>query len=298
MSEERPSLPKLWLLAARPKTLPVSIMPVVVGTALAWDEVGAVKGLPLLAALLCAVLIQIATNLHNDAADHERGADTEERVGPARVTAQGWLSARAVRRGALLCFALAVAGGVYLVTVGGWPIMAIGFFSVVAGWAYSGGFKPIAYTAMGEVFVFLFFGLAAVVGSHWLQALAPASAPWIAGAMMGFMAAAVLMVNNYRDLEQDEAAGRRTLAIVLGRRVSKTVYSGLMLAPYALVGLLVRFGGGEGVWLALLVLPLSLLRIHQFRNTPPGPAFNVILAGTAQTQALFGVIVAFGVVYW
>ncbi len=289
---------RLWWLAARPKTLSLAAVPVVVGTALAWQDAGVVQGGPLIVALTAAVLIQIGTNLHNDAADFERGADLPGRTGPVRITAQGWASPGLVRVAAFACFGAATLGGAYLIWVGGAVILGIGLAALVAGWAYSGGVRPLSYTPLGELFVFLFFGLAAVFGSYWLQSPTVSFKALVAGAALGCMAAAVLMVNNYRDMDADEIAGRRTLAIALGRRASRIVYSALMLTPYVLVVALVRLEAGDGVWLALLALPLALLQIRKVQFMEPGPGFNLILAGTARTQAVFGILLAFGAVRW
>ena len=202
-----------WFLACRPKTLSVSLSPVLVGTAVAWHDTHRILWLPLLAAALGAAFIQIGTNLFNDVGDYLRGTDTPERLGPKRATAEGWLGAGAVRLGAWLAFALAFLCGIYLVGHGGWPIVAIGLASLAAGWAYTGGPKPIAYGPLGEIFVFVFFGLVAVGGSYYLQTLTLTAVALIAAALVGIHAAAVITVNNYRDLDGDatqrqEHAGR------------------------------------------------------------------------------------------
>jgi len=168
---------RLWLTAARPRTLPLAASPVLVGTSLAWAEGAPQLWAVALAALLAALLIQVGTNLHNDAADFERGADGADRLGPVRVTAAGWATPRQVRLAALLAFAGAFLLGVWLAFVGGWPIVAVGLASLAAGWAYSGGPRPISHSPFGEIFVLAFFGLVAVGGTHYLQsgALTPAA---------------------------------------------------------------------------------------------------------------------------
>ena len=277
---------KYWLLAIRPKTLSLSLVPVFVGIALAWHESHQFALLPALAALLAALLIQIGTNLHNDAEDFARGTDTAERLGPPRATAQGWLSSQAVMRGAYTAFGLAFLIGLYLVWRGGWPILAIGLTSLVAGYAYTGGPRPIAYSASGEFFVFLFFGLVAVLGSYYLQTLS-LSLPALAGASaVGLLAAAVLLVNNYRDLQSDRKAGKLTLAHYLGSRGSQVFYGILVLAPF-LLPLALRL---DAAWLVQLALPLALLLLVRFIRETPGPAFNRILARTAMLQLLYGVL--------
>ena len=225
---------RLWWQAARPRTLTIAATPVIAGTALAWSQGAHPAWLAALAALFAALLIQAGTNLHNDAADYERGNDTAARIGPPRVTAAGWATPRAVKRAAFLAFAGAFASGTYLVAVGGWPILAIGLASLAAAWAYSGGPRPISYTPLGELFVLVFFGIFAVAGSHYLQSGHLSATALLAGLAIGAPAAAVLLVNNYRDLDGDKAAGRRTLAAVLGRAGAQRLYGFLMLLPFVL----------------------------------------------------------------
>jgi len=294
---ECPSRGAAWWLAIRPKTLTVSLVPVLVGGAVAWAQNHEFHWLPALIALLAAVLIQIGTNLHNDVSDFERGADTPERLGPPRATAMGWLPAAAVRRGAWIAFGLAFNFGVYLAWYGGWPIVAIGLASLLAGWAYTGGPRPIAYMPLGEVFVCLFFGLAAVGGSYYLQTLSIDEAALLAGAIVGLLAAGVITVNNYRDLDSDARAGKYTLAVFLGRRGAHIVYAVEMLLPFALLPLLAALTG-RGAWLALplLALPPVLRQVGRFRRETPGPVFNELLARTAKLQFVFGLLLAVALV--
>ncbi|MDJ0805374.1 MAG: 1,4-dihydroxy-2-naphthoate polyprenyltransferase [Gammaproteobacteria bacterium] len=279
---------KYWLLAIRPKTLSLSVVPVLVGIALAWRETQLFQPLPALAALCGAILIQIGTNLHNDAEDFARGTDTEERLGPPRATAQGWLSSETVMRGAKIAFGLAFMIGLYLIWHGGWPILTIGLLSLLAGFAYTGGPKPIAYSATGELFVFLFFGLAAVLGSYYLQALSLSLNALAAGCAIGLHAAAVLLVNNYRDLQSDRKAGKLTLSHYLGTYGSQKVYATLLLGPFLLPLMLAELDAG--VWLVLLALPFAWLLIQRFVSEPPGPVFNRILARTAVLQMVYGLL--------
>jgi len=281
---------RLWLLAARPRTLPLAASPVLVGTALAWAE-GAPHLLTVaLAALLAALLIQVGTNLHNDAADFERGNDGGDRLGPVRVTAAGWAPPWQVRTAALLAFSGAFLLGVYLAVVGGWPIVAVGLASLVAGWAYSGGPRPISHSPFGELFVLLFFGLIAVGGSYWLQAHTLSATALLAGLALGAPAAAVLMVNNLRDLKADTAAGRRTLAAVLGDRGARAVHAALLLAPFLL---LPAFSPYPAAWLALLALPKSVVVVRRARSAY-GAELNGVLADTARCQFIFGILFASG----
>jgi 1,4-dihydroxy-2-naphthoate octaprenyltransferase len=284
---------RVWWTATRPRTLSISATPVLVGTALALAEGAAPAWFAMLAALCCALLIQVGTNLHNDAADFERGTDRPDRIGPLRVTAAGWASPTAVRRAAAISFALAFALGIYLVTVGGWPILIAGIASLLAGWSYSGGRYPISHTPLGELFVLVFFGLVAVAGSHWLQVAAWSANAWLAGIVVGMPAAAVLLVNNYRDLEADLRSGRRTLAAVMGRQRSRLVYAALMLLPFVVL-LLLAMHGQKGALLGWLALPFSVSLIRRLRRTQPGPQLNLLLAGTAQAGFTVGLLLSIG----
>ncbi len=279
-----------WFLACRPKTLSVSLSPVLVGTAVAWHDNATLLWLPLLAAALGAAFIQIGTNLFNDVGDFLRGTDTPGRLGPKRATAEGWLTPGRVKAGAWFSFALAFLCGIYLVWHGGWPIVAIGLASLAAGWAYTGGPKPIAYGPLGEVFVFVFFGLVAVGGSYYLQTLTLTPMALIAGALVGIHAAAVITVNNYRDLDGDAKNGKNTLAVRLGRPAIRRLYTAQMLAPYALLPLLCSLG-----WLAalpLLSLLLALKLVRRFHREAPGQVFNSILAATAGLQLAFAILLS------
>jgi 1,4-dihydroxy-2-naphthoate octaprenyltransferase len=279
-----------WFLACRPKTLTVSLSPVLVGTAVAWHDTHVVLWLPLLAAVLGAAFIQIGTNLFNDVGDFLRGTDTPGRLGPRRATAEGWLTPGMVKAGAWLSFALAFGCGIYLVWHGGWPIVAIGLASLAAGWAYTGGPKPIAYGPLGEVIVFIFFGLVAVGGSYYLQTLGLSPTALLAATLVGIHAAAVITVNNYRDHDGDQANGKNTLAVRLGRPAMRRLYGAEMLAPYALLPLLAGLGWLAG--LPLLSLPLALRLIARFHREAPGPVFNQILAATAGNQLLFALLLS------
>ena len=279
-----------WLLAIRPKTLTISISPVVAGSCLGWSESGQLLWMPALVALLGAILIQVGTNLHNDAADFERGADGEDRLGPLRASAQGWLTPGQVKQGALVSFSLAFVAGIYLVWVGGWPIVAIGLLSLVAGYAYTGGPRPIAYHASGELFVFLFFGLAAVLGSYYLQAGNISLSALIVAIGIGLPASAVLLVNNYRDLETDRKVRKLTLCHHLGRPGSRALYTLLMLLPF-LVPLWPGLPQPE-TWLILICLPWALLLVLRFHREQPGPGFNTILAQTALFQLAYSLLLS------
>lgn len=288
---DQPSGPRLWLMAIRPRTLTIAVAPVVAGTALAEFETGRFDPLPFFAALAGAVAIQAGTNLYNDVADALRGGDQPMRQGPPRITALGWAPPSQVRLAALLSFALAAVVGLYLAAVGGWPIMALGAASLVAGWAYSGGARPIAYTPLGEAFVVAFFGVGAAGGTYWLQAHALSAAALTVGVALGLVAAAVLLANNYRDIEPDRLAGRRTLAILAGPEPAKAIYAALMLAPFPLLASPVGPAGG---WLALAALPWAITLVRKFSTEPRGPAFNAILGATARLELALAVLIVVG----
>jgi len=287
-----PSGWRLWWLAVRPRTLTLAAAPVIAGTALAWSQTGRVDPGPCLGALVGAVLIQAGANLHNDAVDALRGGDLPARQGPARVTARGWVPARRVIAAAQICLALAGVVGVYLIACGGLPILALGIASLVGGWCYSGGPRPISYTPYGELFVVAFFGVGAVCGSYYLQTDTVSLPALTVGVAIGLFAAAVLMVNNYRDVEADRLAGRNTLAIRAGLYASRVLYGLFLLVPFVL---LAGPTGPAGGWGTLLALPLALRLIGRFTTEPRGPAFNPILAKTARLQLVVAVLLAVGI---
>ncbi|MCE2656664.1 MAG: 1,4-dihydroxy-2-naphthoate octaprenyltransferase [Rubrivivax sp.] len=281
-----------WL-AIRPKTLSLSVTPVAVGTALAVAEGHPLLTVPLTLAVLCALLIQVATNLHNDAMDGVRGTDGPDRLGPARVTASGWASARAVLWAARLCATAALLFGAALVWIGGWVVMGIGLASLAAGWWYSGGPRPVSHGPLGEAFVLVFFGGVAVAGSHWLQAGHTTAAAWLAGAIVGLPAAAVLLLNNLRDLDSDTRAGRRTLVWHLGLRRTRQLHAWLLMGPCALVVCLALFSQ-PGVALACLSLPLAWQRVRALRSREPGAWLNGELGATARLGLIQGVLLCAG----
>ncbi len=281
----------IWLLAIRPRTLSISVVPVLVGTALAWAEHQLFAWPTLLATLGGALFIQIGTNLHNDAADFERGADTAQRLGPRRVSAAGWLKPSQVRGAAHLSFAGAFLLGLYLVWLGGWPIVVLGLLSLASAYAYTGGPRPVAYTPLGELFVFVFFGLAAVTGSFYLQTQQWSWNALLLGAAVGLPAAAVLMINNYRDLDTDRYAGKHTLAVLLGRPAIRYLYATLLLlAPFTTLPLLNQGLGGVMLALPWLSLVPAVFLIRRLWHTSIDKRLNRLLAQTAQWQLLFGTL--------
>lgn len=288
---EPPGGLRLWLMAIRPRTLTIAVAPVLAAAGWVWGQGHGLLWLPLLASLLGAVLIQAGTNLWNDVGDAMRGGDQPMRQGPPRVTALGWASPRRVRAMALASFGAAALVGLYLVQAGGWPVLSLGVASLAAGWAYSGGPKPISYTALGELFVLAFFGLGAVGGTVWLQLGVLDPEVMVLGLAIGLPACAVLMANNYRDLEADRLVGRRTLAIRLGPEGAKAAYAGMVLAPFAV---LLAPAAPDGGWVALAAAPMAVKLVLSFATTPRGPAFNAILGATAKFQLALAALAALG----
>jgi len=284
---------RIWLLAARPRTLTAAAAPVFLGTGLAMGRGGFRFG-PALAALLGALLIQVGTNLANDYYDHLRGGDTEDRIGPLRVTQAGLLPPKLVRNGAFLVLGLALVLGLYLVWEGGVPIVLIGLASLVCAIAYTGGPFPLAYHGLGDLFVFLFFGLVAVGGTYWVQALAFGPEVLLAGTGMGAMATAILVLNNLRDLETDARVGKRTLAVRIGRLGTKLEFLTL-LAVGLLVPLLGMVWAGWTPWTLMTLLTALLLIEPVFtvvRFSPGGDPRSLIppLGRTAQAVGLYGLL--------
>lgn len=285
---------KPWLLAIRPKTLPAAVAPVAVGTACAYAA-GGFRWLPALAALAGALLLQIASNLANDVFDFEKGTDTAERVGPTRVVQSGLLSARAVRAGLAVAIGLAMAIGVYLVWAAGWIVVVIGLASIAAAIAYTGGPYPLGYHGLGDVAVLVFFGFVAVCGTAYVQALEVPALAWWAALPMGALATAILVVNNVRDIETDARAGKRTLAVRLGRDGALVEYRLLLAAAYVVPLALVLLGRLDA-WglLPLATLPVAL-RLTRRVARERGPALNDALAATARLLFLYGILFAAGI---
>ncbi|MET0837127.1 MAG: 1,4-dihydroxy-2-naphthoate polyprenyltransferase [Thermoleophilaceae bacterium] len=284
---------RLWLLAARPRTLPAAIAPVLVGTALAGSE-DVFRPLPFVAALVGSVFIQIGTNLSNDYSDARRGADTEDRLGPVRVTAGGLMPPRRVLVGTYVAFGVAVAAGLYLAAVAGWELLVVGAASILAGVLYTGGPRPYGYEGLGELFVFLFFGIVAVAGSYFVQT---EELRWEAFALavpVGLLAAAILVVNNVRDIETDRRAGKRTLAVKLGREKARTLFAAMVVVAFLVPPLLVPALSGW-VLLPLAALPLAPPLVRTVATRTDGPALNGALAGTGRLLAVYSLLLAGGV---
>ena len=285
---------RAWVLACRPKTLTAAAAPVVVGAGLA-DTHDRFALFPALAALAGALLIQIGTNLANDYYDFRKGGDRAGRLGPVRVTQAGLIEAEAVLRGALFTLALAIGVGIYLVTVAGWPVVAIGVASVASGIAYTAGPYPLAYHGLGDVFVFVFFGLVAVAGTYYVQALSLAPDALLAGAALGAATTAILVVNNLRDIETDTQAGKRTLAVMIGRRWTQVEYVSMVVAAVVvpLLGIAL-FDWTAWVLLSVAAFPVVFPAMCLVLTYAEPASLNHGLAVTARFVGLFGLLLGAG----
>jgi len=294
MSDVEPGSIGAWVMAIRPQTLPVSVGPVLVGTAVAYVE-GALQVAPAVAAGFGALCLQIGSNFANDVFDFEKGADTEDRIGPPRASQLGLLSPRALKTGMFVVFALATLAGFYLATVAGPVILGVGAVSILAAIAYTGGPYPLGYHGLGDVAVFLFFGLVAVVGTTFVQTGTLPALAWWTAIPVGALATAILVVNNLRDVDTDTVAGKRTLAVRMGRSGARSEWAALVGGAY-LVPVILCFGLGLSVWvlLPLASMPRAVRLFGVIRSTEEGPALNQALAGTAQLGFLFSLLLALG----
>src|SRR5262245_2343794 len=283
-------------MAARPRTLPAAIAPVFVGTAAAVYEAGELPRLgAFIGALVGSIFIQIGTNLANDYSDARRGADTVDRLGPVRVTASGMVAPRSVLVATWLAFAIAVAAGIYLATVAGPVILAVGVASILAGVLYTGGPRPYGYAGLGELFVFLFFGLVAVNGSYYVQLERLDWLPFGLSIAVGCLSTAILVVNNVRDLDTDRRAGKHTLAVRMGRERTRRLYVSLLAGAY--LALVVTLAAEGGPWAGLLAfgsLAAAPAAARPVLTRTDGPALNAALAKTGMLLALFGLALSAG----
>ena len=282
-----------WVLAARPRTLPLAVAPVAVGTALAAAH-GSARALPALAAALGALLLQVGANLANDVFDFEKGADTDARLGPPRVTQLGWLTPTAMRRGTAVVFGAALIPGLYLAWVGGWPIVAVGAASVAAGLAYTGGPYPLGYHGLGDAAVFLFFGVVAVCGSYWVQAGTLSLDVLGTSALLGALATVPLAVNNLRDIATDAPAGKRTLAVHFGPEAARAEIVVLVAGAYTGCILLAAFATAPPTsLLPLASLPLAVRLLRRVRNAE-GSALNDLVGESARLTLVFALLLSAG----
>ncbi|MFZ5819989.1 MAG: 1,4-dihydroxy-2-naphthoate polyprenyltransferase [Chloroflexota bacterium] len=284
---------QVWMLAARPKTLPAAAAGVVTGTALAWRD-GHFRAGPALAALCVALLLQIGSNLANDVYDYERGADAGERHGPLRVTQAGLLAPTQVKAGMWVVFGLAALLGLYLAWQAGWVAILIGLAAILSAIAYTGGPFPLGYYGLGDLFVFIFFGVAAVAGTYYVQAGSVSPQAWWMSLPIGWLIVDILVVNNLRDIAADRAAGKRTLAVRWGERGARLEYTILLAASYLVLPLLAAFRilpwGSLLAWLSLPLAWRTLRAVLKQQGCP----LNAALAGTGQTTLLYSILFFIG----
>lgn len=282
-----------FVVAARPRTLTAAVSPVLVGGAIAWNH-DTFALLPFLAALLGAVWIQVGTNIANDLYDYLRGTDTSSRLGPPRAAQSGLLTTHQLRLAMMVSFSLAALCGVYLVARAGWPIAVAGVAAIASGVAYTAGPMPLAYVGMGDLFVFIFFGLVAVCGTYYVQAGFLSLEAALASVPVGLLTTAILVVNDVRDIDSDARAGKRTLPIRLGRRFGLAEYASLMILSYCWLFLMGYVSGNWWLLLPWLGFPSAFSLIRCFCRTEAGPRLNVVLAWTAQHLLLYSVLLGVG----
>ena len=284
-----------WVIAVRPRTLPAAVSPVMVGTAMAVAD-GKFEFMPAIAALLGALLLQIGVNLANDYFDFKKGIDSSDRLGPVRVTQSGLIPPNRVRSAMIMTFCGALTVGLYLTAVAGWPILAVGMACILASLAYSGGPFPLASHGLGDLFVFIFFGLVAVCGTYYVQALQLTMQVLWLSAPVGFLITAIIVVNNLRDISTDQKSGKNTLAVILGERGTKLEYLLLVIGAY-IMPTAFFISGGFSVWvlLPLISIPLSvpnIIAVYKDR----GPTLNRVLAKTAVLSLVFSLLLSAGLV--
>lgn len=285
---------RVWIQASRPKTLPASIAPVLIGTAMAYS---AGKGylLAALAALVGGVMIQMGTNLSNDYFDYVKGTDTHERLGPLRVTQAGLVTPSAMKRAIWLVFAIAFLAGVYLVWRASWPIVIIGIASVLFAILYTGGPFPIGYLGLGDIFVLIFFGLVPVGGTYYAQALEFDLSTVMAGLAPGLFSVAILTVNNLRDIETDRKAGKKTLQVRFGRTFARWEYLlAIIMATVLPMILTLTVGDHDYAMLSLVVLPAAIPTVRRVFASTDGPTLNYCLASTGKLLLLYSVLFSIG----
>lgn len=284
-----------WIAASRPQTLPASVVPVLTGATLAhyhqlfrWDTT--------IVALICALLIQIGTNFANDYYDFIKGADREDRIGFTRATSAGLVTPEAMFRATYITMSIAFFTGLYLVWIAGWPVFLIGVFSLIFGVAYTGGPYPLGYNGLGDIFVFIFFGFAAVMGTYYVNALEWSADSVIASLPIGALAVNILVINNLRDIHQDVLSGKKTLGVLLGENALKAEYTLLIVLSFASLPILdIMFGYPVWIYLPCLSLPAAISLLKQVFFHDDKRTLNKTLERTAQYMVLFGVLFSAGI---
>ncbi len=282
-----------WMVAVRPRSLPVAISPVLAGAAFGWQRTGELDPLAAALVLLASLLVQVVTNMQNDVGYTARGAERHgTRTGLPRATANGWLESRHVRGAIVVVSIVATAIGIVLFLLRGWPVLAIGVASLVAALAYMGGPKPIAYTPFGEATVFVFFGVVAVTGTDWVLTGSVGGASVLASIALGGLAAAALAINNHRDIVHDRQVGRRTFAVCYGAAASQGLFTLLLLAPFALLPAIAFEAGSASLLAPALLLPAAWALRRDFLRCPPGLAYNDLLFRCFRLQLVFAAALA------
>ena len=303
MSGPPPTGLRLWLAGARPPTLPAAVVPVLVGTAAAAgpaDELGAGRGIDLLrfvAAAVVALAIQVGTNYANDYSDGKRGTDAADRVGPVRLVGSGLVPAATVKRAAMVSFGVAALAGLWLAAVTSWWLIALGAVCIAAGWLYTGGPRPYGYAGYGELFVFVFFGLVATIGSAFVQTGGLEPLAESAAVPVGLLATALLVVNNLRDIPSDRRAGKITLAVRVGDRRTRLLYVALMVLPFLMVPFIAGLSGRIFAAAALFAVVLARIPVQRVLEGASGPALIPVLVSTGRVQLVFGALLAAGLFY-
>ena len=282
-----------WIIAFRIKTLPAAISPVLVGTALAFKMSNNFNLVTFLSILSASILIQIGTNLSNDLSDFLKGADTKDRLGPIRVAQSGLLTTDKLKLGIIISFSLAILFGFYLVTIGGYIIILIGLLSIISGILYTSGPYPLGYNGLGDIFVFIFFGIIAVMGTYYLQTLTINVESLICGIIMGSLSTAILVVNNIRDVITDADSGKNTLAVKLGLTFSKIEFLIMVFLPYILSLYLYLLINDMGIFLSFFTLPISFNLIYQIFNKV-GDQLNGVLVKTARLLFIYSLLLTIG----
>ncbi|MFZ1282180.1 MAG: 1,4-dihydroxy-2-naphthoate polyprenyltransferase [Ignavibacteriaceae bacterium] len=297
MSEEKINISKFqcWILASRPRTLPAALVPVMVGSALAIYH-GIFFPAYSIIALLCSLLIQIGTNFTNDLYDYLKGTDTEERKGPLRVLASGLISVNEMKWGIFFVFFTAFLLGLYLVYSVGLMILWIGIFSIIAGLAYTAGPFPLAYNGLGDLFVFIFFGIVGTVGTYYLHAQQFTSLAFLISLPVGALITNILIVNNYRDIEEDKTAGKNTLAVLLGKDFSRYEYIFFILISF-FIPFLLHFKYDFNIWIFLpyITLPIAITLVKMIYALT-GTQLNKTLELSAKFSAIYGLLLSIGII--
>ncbi|VAX28606.1 1,4-dihydroxy-2-naphthoate polyprenyltransferase [hydrothermal vent metagenome] len=284
---------KSWVLASRPKTLPAAVSPILIGTSVAYydDKLNIIAAI---VALICSLLIQVGTNFVNDLYDHLKGSDSEERVGPERALATGMISVNEMKRVIYLTFVVTFLLGLYLVYIAGWPILLVGIFSIASGYAYTAGPYPLAYNGLGDIFVFVFFGVVAVVGTYYVQALQLTELIFVASIPAGTLITNILVVNNYRDIDEDRKNNKNTLAVKFGKQFSRIQYLVQMLIAYAVpVFVFINYDHSLAILLPLITLPIGI-KLFRMLIILEGKALNKTLELTAKLSVIFSILFSIG----